>query len=60
MRNGRMTIGELVERVTRLQKLYPYATVYFTDEVCGNTLETQLEDFYIDEESNEIEVKFSA
>ena len=54
-----MKIEILIDKLIELQKLYPNATVYFTDEVNNETLETYLEDFYVDEESNEIEMKFN-
>lgn len=54
-----MTIDILIDKLMKLQKLYPGAMVYFTDEINKETWETYLEDFYVDEESNEIEVKFT-
>ena len=53
-----MTIDILIDKLMQLQKLYPGASVYFTDETNKNTWETYFEDFYVDEESNEIEMKF--
>jgi hypothetical protein len=54
-----MTIDILIDKLMQLQKLYPGAMVYFTDEINKETWETYLEDFYVDEESDEIEVKFT-
>lgn len=54
-----MRIDWLVNKLTELQKLYPKAIVYFTDEVCDETFETYFEGFFVDEESNEIEMKFN-
>ncbi len=54
-----MTIDILIDKLMQLQKLYPGAMVYFTDEINKETWETYLEDFYVDEESNEIEMKFA-
>jgi hypothetical protein len=54
-----MTIDILIDKLMKLQKLYPGAMVYFTDEINKETWETYLEDFYVDEESDEIEVKFT-
>lgn len=53
-----MQINELISKLMELQRLYPDAQIYFTDEDCGNTWETYFEDFYVDEEANEIEMKF--
>ena len=53
-----MTIDILIDKLMQLQKLYPGAMVYFTDEIHKETWQTYLEDFYVDEESNEIEMKF--
>lgn len=53
-----MTIDILIDKLMQLQKLYPGAMVYFTDEINKETWQTYLEDFYVDEESNEIEMKF--
>ena len=54
-----MTIDILIDKLMKLQKLYPGAMVYFTDELNKETWQTYLEDFYIDEESDEIEMKFN-
>ena len=54
-----MTIDILIDKLMQLQKLYPGAMVYFTDEINKETWQTYLEDFYVDEESNEIEMKFA-
>lgn len=54
-----MTIDILIDKLMKLQKLYPGAMVYFTDEINKETWETYLEDFYVDEESDEIEIKFT-
>ena len=54
-----MTIDILIDKLMKLQKLYPNAMVYFTDEINKETWETYLEDFYVDEESDEIEIKFT-
>ena len=54
-----MRIDVLIYKLMKLQKLYPEATVYFTDEMRSETLETYFEDFYVDEETNKIEMKFS-
>ena len=54
-----MTIDILIDKLIQLQKLYPTAMVYFTDEINKETWETYLEDFYVDEESDEIEMKFA-
>lgn len=54
-----MQINALISKLQKLQELYPDARVYFTDENNKETWETYLEDFYVDEESNEIEMKFT-
>ena len=54
-----MTIDILIDKLMKLQKLYPGAMVYFTDEINSETWQTYLEDFYVDEESDEIEMKFT-
>ena len=54
-----MTIDILIDKLMKLQKLYPGAMVYFTDEINSETWQTYLEDFYVDEESDEIEIKFT-
>ena len=54
-----MTIDALIDRLTKLQKLYPKANIYFTGEINNGTFETYLEEFYVDEETNEIEMKFN-
>ena len=54
-----MKLDLIIDKLTELQKLYPDAILYFTDETRNGTLETYLEGFYVDEESNEIEMKFS-
>lgn len=54
-----MTIDILIDKLMQLQKLYPGAMVYFTDEINKETWQTYLEDFYVDEESDEIEMKFA-
>ena len=53
-----MQIDILINALMKLQELHPGAMVYFTDENNKETWETYLEDFYVDEESNEIEMKF--
>ena len=51
-----MKINELVDKLTKLQNLYPDANLYFTNESCvGATSEINFEDFYVDEDTNEIE-----
>ena len=54
-----MQIDVLIFKLKKLQELYPDAYVYFTDEINSETWETYLEDFYVDEEANEIEIKFT-
>lgn len=54
-----MTIDVLIYKLMKLQELYPTAMVYFTSEVEGDTWETWLEEFNVDEESDEIEIKFT-
>lgn len=54
-----MTIDILIDKLMKIQKLYPGAMVYFTDEINSETWQTYLEDFYVDEESNEVEMKFT-
>lgn len=54
-----MTIDILIYKLMKLQELYPGAMVYFTDELHKETWQTYLEDFYVDEESDEIEMKFT-
>ena len=54
-----MQIDILINALMKLQELHPGAMVYFTDENNKETWETYLEDFYVDEESNEIEMKFT-
>ena len=54
-----MTIDILINKLMKIQKLYPGAMVYFTDEINSETWQTYLEDFYVDEESNEVEMKFT-
>lgn len=54
-----MRIDFLMEKLAELQKLNPNANIYFTDEISSGTMETYFEEFYIDEETNEIEMKFN-
>lgn len=54
-----MRIDILIDKLMELQKLYPEAVVYFTDEIYSGTMETYFESFNIDDEANEIEMKFS-
>jgi len=54
-----MQIDVLIYKLMELQKLYPDAYVYFTDEINSETWETYLEEFYVDEEANEIEFKLT-
>ena len=54
-----MQIDVLISKLMELQKLYPDAYVYFTDEINSETWETYLEEFYVDEEANEIEFKLT-
>ena len=54
-----MQIDVLIFKLKKLQELYPTAMVYFTSEIDGDTWETWLEEFNVDEESDEIEIKFT-
>ena len=53
-----MKIDILIDKLTKLKKICPNATIYFTDETCTGTFETYFEDFYVDLETGEIEMKF--
>ena len=55
-----MKIDTLIGKLIILQKLYPDAVVYFTDETSSETHETYFEDFYVDDEDKKIEMKFVA
>lgn len=54
-----MKIEKIISTLMELQKLYPEADVYFTDNIDGAAWETYFDDINVDEENNEIEVMFN-
>lgn len=53
-----MKISDLIQQLTRLQELYPNATIYFTDGNSKEWFETYFQTFNVDEENNNIEMLF--
>lgn len=53
-----MKINDLIQQLTRLQELYPNATIYFTDGNSREWFETYFQRFNVDEEDNTIEMLF--
>ena len=53
-----MKIEKLIADLQELQKLYPEATIYFTDVDKQEWFETYFQVFNIDEENNMIEMLF--
>ena len=53
-----MKIEKLIADLQELQKLYPEATIYFTDGDKQEWFETYFQAFNIDEENNMIEMLF--
>ena len=54
-----MKIEQLIDELVKLQKIYPNADVYFTDENCDGWFETYFQTFNTDDDSNNIEMFFS-
>lgn len=53
-----MKIENLIEKLQKLQKLYPNADIYFTDGNRQKWFETYFQMFNVDEENNNIEMLF--
>lgn len=53
-----MEIKELLEKIQKLQNLYPNAQIYFVDGNKQEWFETYFVAFNVDEENNKIEMLF--
>ena len=53
-----MEIKELLEKIQKLQNLYPNAQIYFVDGNKQEWFETYFAAFNVDEENNKIEMLF--